>query len=323
MAKSTAVSRARYFAKGSQKADDDPSAYKPAPGDKGKKTKPSQYTKKFKQMYGEKDVKIPLELLKLNNQGMKIPEGTPKHKEIMKQIDDMRKKLGIKEKLGKDADAGDYIKDFRKSDAPQFKGKSDKKIRDMAIAAYLDAKDKKEEVDMDIYRLDEKIAGLVKKSKQTGIPYGILKKSYDRGMAAWKGGHRPGTTPQQWAFARVNSMVTGGKADPDLQKQARAAKKAKKEASSPAQQAAIAIDMKKRGIKPKNVQEWFESNRTRASYQLRHGDDWWWKLNEVHDAMLEKIGADCCDDCGEELNEKSADFIRLTFNSPADVKKAK
>ena len=52
----------------------------------------------------------------------------------MKQIDDMRKKLGIKEKLGKDADAGDYIKDFRKSDAPQFKGKSDKKIRDITIA---------------------------------------------------------------------------------------------------------------------------------------------------------------------------------------------
>ena len=44
-------------------------------------------------------------------------------------------------------------------------------------------------------------------------------------MAAWKGGHRPGTTPQQWAFARVNSMLTGGKADPDLQPQARAAKK--------------------------------------------------------------------------------------------------
>ena len=40
-------------------------------------------------------------------------------------------------------DAGDYIDDFRKSDAPQFKGKSDAKIRKMAIAAYLDAKDKK------------------------------------------------------------------------------------------------------------------------------------------------------------------------------------
>ena len=23
------------------------------------------------------------------------------------------------------------------------------------------------------------------------MPYGILKKVYDRGMAAWKGGHRP------------------------------------------------------------------------------------------------------------------------------------
>ena len=48
-----------------------------------------------------------------------------------------------KEELGKNADAGDYIDDFRKSDAPQFKGKSDAKIRKMAIAAYLDAKDKK------------------------------------------------------------------------------------------------------------------------------------------------------------------------------------
>ena len=35
----------------------------------------------------------------------------------------------IEEKLPKDADAGDYVKDFRKSKAPQFKGKSDKKIQ--------------------------------------------------------------------------------------------------------------------------------------------------------------------------------------------------
>ena len=52
----------------------------------------------------------------------------------------------VREKLGKDADAGDYIKDFRKSKAPQFKGKSDKKIQKMAIAAYLDSK---EEVELD------------------------------------------------------------------------------------------------------------------------------------------------------------------------------
>jgi len=37
-------------------------------------------------------------------------------------------------------DAGDYVKDFQKSDAPQFKGKSKEKRRQMAIAAYLDAR---------------------------------------------------------------------------------------------------------------------------------------------------------------------------------------
>jgi len=74
--------------------------------------------------------------------------------------------------------------------------------------------------------LNEKIKGLETKAKKSGMPYGILKKVYDRGMAAWKGGHRPGTTPQQWAFARVNSFTTKssgtwGKADSDLAKQVR------------------------------------------------------------------------------------------------------
>ncbi len=45
------------------------------------------------------------------------------------------------EKLDKDADAGDYVKDFQDSDAPQFKGKSKKKKQQMAVAAYLDAKE--------------------------------------------------------------------------------------------------------------------------------------------------------------------------------------
>ena len=62
---------------------------------------------------------------------------------------------------------------------------------------------------------------LKKKAKKTGIPKGILKKVYDRGMAAWKTGHRPGASQQQWAMARVNSFATKGKgtwgkADKDL-----------------------------------------------------------------------------------------------------------
>ena len=36
-----------------KKSDDDPSAYKPAPGDATGKTKPSVHTKKFKQLFGE------------------------------------------------------------------------------------------------------------------------------------------------------------------------------------------------------------------------------------------------------------------------------
>jgi len=73
-------------------------------------------------------------------------------------------------------------------------------------------------------KLDEEIKGLRNKADKTKMSYSILKKVYDRGMAAWKGGHRPGTTPQQWAMARVNSFVTKspgtwGKADSDLAKQ--------------------------------------------------------------------------------------------------------
>ena len=47
--------------------------------------------------------------------------------------------------LGKDATAGDYVKDFRKSKAPQFKGKSKEKRHKMAIAAYLDKRDNQKE----------------------------------------------------------------------------------------------------------------------------------------------------------------------------------
>jgi len=39
----------------------------------------------------------------------------------------------------KKADMGDVIKDFYKSDAPQFKGRTKKERRDMAIAAKLEA----------------------------------------------------------------------------------------------------------------------------------------------------------------------------------------
>ena len=69
----------------------------------------------------------------------------------------------------------------------------------------------------------ESIAAVKNKAEKTGMPYSILKQVYDRGMAAWKGGHRPGATQVQWALARVNSFVTKssgtwGGADSDLAK---------------------------------------------------------------------------------------------------------
>jgi hypothetical protein len=69
----------------------------------------------------------------------------------------------------------------------------------------------------------ESIVAVKNKAEKSGMPYSILKQVYDRGMAAWKGGHRPGATQVQWALARVNSFVTKssgtwGGADSDLAK---------------------------------------------------------------------------------------------------------
>ena len=91
------------------------------------------------------------------------------------------------------------------------------------------SKTKKEEKIHPAKALIEAITAVKNKAEKTGMPYSVLKKVYDRGMAAWKGGHRPGTTPQQWAMARVNSFVTKssgtwGGADKDLAKKVRSKK---------------------------------------------------------------------------------------------------
>lgn len=141
LSKSTKAKRQAQFNKQAKLDDDDPKAYKPAPGDARAKTKLSKHTIAYRKKFGE-------------------------YVEIGKAADDYKK------------------------DTPG--------------------------------ELNEKqIAGLKKKAEKSGMPYGILKKVFDRGMAAWKTGHRPGATPHQWAFARVNSFITKSKgtwggADKDL-----------------------------------------------------------------------------------------------------------
>jgi dephospho-CoA kinase len=72
-------------------------------------------------------------------------------------------------------------------------------------------------------RVDESDSSLSAKAAKSGISVGTLRKVYKRGVAAWNSGHRPGTTPQQWGHARVNSYINKGKtyhtADKDLREE--------------------------------------------------------------------------------------------------------
>lgn len=58
LSKSTMAKRKAHFKKGAKMDDDNPAAYKPAPGDAQAKTKTSKHTIRFKQMYGEKNSQV-------------------------------------------------------------------------------------------------------------------------------------------------------------------------------------------------------------------------------------------------------------------------
>ena len=127
--------------------------------------------------------------------------------------------------------------------------------------------------------------GLKKKAAKSGISYGTLKKVYNRGMAAWRTGHRPGTTPQQWGMARVNSYITKGKgtyygADSDLSGKGKKKKDKKEGYVSYAQQKAAHASMAERGKKKKNnesVNESFSYHNDMAkahkSHAMRHNSE--------------------------------------------------
>ena len=176
LAKSTKTKRDSQFQKGAEKDSGDPSAYPDKHvGDSDAKTRTSKHTKKYRQMFGEKEV--------------------------------------------------DQVKARIEREKASDKKKHD---RMMDRARTTDTKDKNQQTEE--FDLTENAkAALMKKADKSGMPYGILKKVYDRGMAAWRTGHRPGANQQQWAFARVNSFVTKGKgtwgkADADLAAKVRGSK---------------------------------------------------------------------------------------------------
>jgi hypothetical protein len=109
-------------------------------------------------------------------------------------------------------------------------------------------------------------AGLAAKAAKSGISIGTLRKVYRRGVAAWNSGHRPGTTPQQWGMARVNSYIGKGKgtyggADKDLHEETDAVETLETSLGKPTGYDAIDQMMttiaKDSGITPKELRDRF------------------------------------------------------------------
>tara|TARA_B100001778_G_scaffold175261_1_gene144199 strand:+ start:1689 stop:3071 length:1383 start_codon:yes stop_codon:yes gene_type:complete len=89
-------------------------------------TKPEE--KKLKKI--EKELEKASKLHK--GQSQALAKASKKHKDQADRINKL-----VKEKLTKRNDVGDFVDDFKKSKAKQFKGKSAKKKKEMAVAAYL------------------------------------------------------------------------------------------------------------------------------------------------------------------------------------------
>ncbi len=65
--------------------------------------------------------------------------------------------------------------------------------------------------------LDEKkgdsvTKALKNKAEKANAPMSALRAIYNKGLAAWRTGHRPGASQHAWAMARVNSVLAGGPA---------------------------------------------------------------------------------------------------------------
>ena len=170
---STKEKRVAQFKRQAKMADDNPKAYKPAPGDKTAKTKPSKYTKQYQDMYGEG---VEMEMKEFFNLIDTIEEAVSP---LDAKHDRQKKQLKIRHEREK---SRQQVRSIRRED-----------LNDAFTEHNM---------------LTEKSkSALADKASKSGISVGTLRKVYNRGVAAWKTGHRPGTTPQQWGYARVNAFI--------------------------------------------------------------------------------------------------------------------
>jgi len=102
---------------------------------------------------------------------------------------DERITAAVREKLTKSSSVEDHIEDFKDSDAPQFKGKSLKKIKQMALASFLQKQGKKKVAEG--FKVGQKVTYLghpgeitkVNKEMTGDISYNV---SYDKGTGKTK-----------------------------------------------------------------------------------------------------------------------------------------
>ena len=181
--KDTKDDRAKHFKSKSKMDDDNPKAYAPAPGDKDPKT-------------GE----------------LKKTKPSDHTKEFKKMFGEDKVKKRPHMLLARN---GKPVIDKR---FKQFRNGPDQleADRQRKIAAIMKVAE-----DVEFIFNESSKEALKNKADKTGMSYGVLKKVFDRGVAAWRTGHRPGTTPTQWGLARVNSFATKSKgtwggADKDL-----------------------------------------------------------------------------------------------------------
>ena len=166
-------------------------------------TEVSKYTKRYHQMYS-KEGTIKLDGRFRAFRAKKEEEESLKEGSALDAVIDKHKDERIAlQKRHKNEKADVRVREIRAVAQEEFQS-------DLDLLRFI------EETSNDIFNavlLDEEKSdeGLKGKAEKSGISYGILKKVFDRGLAAYQTSHRPGTTPQQWAYARVNSFITGGK----------------------------------------------------------------------------------------------------------------
>lgn len=232
--------------KQSKMDDDDPEAYKEMPGDKEArekgKVKTSKHVKKYHELYGE-DADESLSDYEdkdadyddLYKKYKYTTKNRKKKRELVKEESENAYHLRVMAGVGGD-EADEFLSNkgvslYKIRMALNNRKFSKYDLRDVIQGKAARSIEKKvmKEISESVNesKLDSSAeSGLKKKSEETGVPIGILRDVYRRGMAAWKSGHRPGATQQQWAYARVNSFLTKqpgtwGGADKDLAKKVR------------------------------------------------------------------------------------------------------